>query len=680
MIDDQNPGVSAGEQPEEANIPREPSAPAAEALSEESPSAAAEIPAVSEDRAPEPVPAVSEQAAGRIIEGVKAVSEISEAVSEMPADVPEQAEAPVPSVEEPVYPEQAPAPESGPVSQAPAFSAPCAEPSQGEQAAAPGYAVGQQGVDPQMGAVPPGAPTEQAAPGAVFQGAPAQESWPPQGAPVYQQPYPKAGYAPYQQAPYPFYPQPVPPAQNFYTASQQPVQGQTAAPYQPAGPAAPQQGYYTPPVGWGYPQAAYGYGAVPSAPKKKMSTGLKVFIWIASILAAAAILGFGAYLIYHAASGQSQYPTGDLPYGYHQIPGLPDGDDDDGIPDFDDGVTPPEADEDADKPDVDVTPNNDGITVQEKPAGVELSAQAVYEKVVKSTVTVAVTLKRNGQEQNSTGTGIIATADGYIITNSHVVLNSKSSTVEVTTYDGQQYEAVVVGVDRTTDLAVLKTNDHQFTPAEFGDADQLAIGDSVVAIGNPGGAKFSGSMTGGYVSGLNREVGRYSENGMTYIQTDAAINPGNSGGPLVNMYGQVVGINSSKIITDGYEGMGFAIPVSKAKSVIDVLLSGGYVEGRTRLGITGTEINEMQASIYGMPRGFMISEINEESAFTGTDAQAGDIITAMDGEVVTGLNDISNLLTRYAPGDKVTITLYRQGRGEIEVEATLLEDKGETQE
>jgi len=677
MIDDQNPGVPTGEQPKEANIPQEPFAPEAEARPEESPSAAEAGSPVSEDRTAEAAPSAPEQAAGQIIEGVKAVSEISETVVEAPAAVPENAEAPVPSVEEPVYPEQAPVPEPAPIPQSPAFSAPYAEPSREGREAAPGYAVPQQGMDPQMGAVPPGVPTAQPAPEFISQGMPAQENWPPQGGPVYQQPYPNTGYPPYQQTPYPSYPygQPVPPAQNSYAAPQQPVQG----PYQPAG---PQQGYYVPPAGWGYPtQAPYSYGAAPRAPKKKMSVGLKVFIWIASILAGAAILGFGAYLAYHAASEQPQYPYGNLPYGYHQIPGLPGGnDEDDGIPDFDDGVTPPEADENADKPDVDVTPNNDGITLQEKPKGVELSAQEVYEKVVKSTVTVAVTLKRGGQEQNSTGTGIIATSDGYIITNSHVVLNSRSSTVEITTYDGQQYEAVVVGVDRTTDLAVLKTNDYQFTPAEFGDADQLAIGDSVVAIGNPGGAKFSGSMTGGYVSGLNREVGRYSENGMTYIQTDAAINPGNSGGPLVNMYGQVVGINSSKIITDGYEGMGFAIPVSKAKTVIDVLLSGGYVEGRTRLGITGTEINEMQASIYGMPRGFMISEINEESAFTGTDAQTGDIITAMDGEVVTGLNDISNLLTRYEPGDKVTITLYRQGRGEIEVEATLLEDKGETQE
>ena len=213
-------------------------------------------------------------------------------------------------------------------------------------------------------------------------------------------------------------------------------------------------------------------------------------------------------------------------------------------------ISPDSKEESHGELDVDITPNTEGITIPKKPQGQELTSQEVYKKVVKSTVTVAVTLTRNGQEQNSTGTGIIATSDGYIITNSHVVLNTKSSVVKIITSGGEEYEAVVVGVDRTTDLAILKTNDHNFTPAEFGDAGELEIGDSVVAIGNPGGEKFSGSMTGGYVSGLDREVGRYSENGMTYIQTDAAINPGNSGGPLVNMYGQVIGINSSKIITD----------------------------------------------------------------------------------------------------------------------------------
>lgn len=468
---------------------------------------------------------------------------------------------------------------------------------------------------------------------------------------------------------------PVYPQYQYGQPVQQPVQGQYVPPMPPQGqPVNVPPQYYQPPVQQGYYYAPpYGYPVPPVPPKKKMSTGLKVFIWVAAILVGISVIG-GIVFLASSVVNRQQYS-----YSY-TLPKDNGGDynKNDEVPDFDDGVEMPEADETPVLPDVDVTPNNDGITIKQKPEGDELSAQEVYDKVVKSTVTVAVTLNKNGAEQNSTGTGIIATSDGYIITNSHVVLNSKSSVVQITTYDGQQYEAVVVGMDRSTDLAVLKTNDYGFTPAEFGDSTQLVIGESVVAIGNPGGEKFSGSMTGGYVSGLNREVGRYSASGMTYIQTDAAINPGNSGGPLVNMYGQVVGINSSKIITDGYEGMGFAIPTTNAKSVIDALLAGGYVEGRTRLGITGTEISEMQAAIYGMPRGFMIAAIDDESAFTGTAAQVGDIITAIDGEVVTGLTDISNLLTRYSPGDTIKVTLNRNGT-ELEVEAVLLEDKGETQ-
>ncbi len=539
-----------------------------------------------------------------------------------PTETPAPAETPIPTVEEPVYPRQE-QPQEAPV-------APVQEQ----------YPTG-------------GAAYYQTPPGWFPQGTPpVPPQWQaPQGVPSGQPQYP-----PYSSG-FPGYPDPT----------------QTQSPY----PYAPPQ--YAPQA---YP---YPYGVPPIPQKKKLSTGLKVFIWVASILAALAIFGFAGYLVYHMAVGNG-FDISD----YSGVPGLeeflPDGGDEedggDDTPDFDDSVTPPDADDPL--PEVDVTPNNEGIQISEIPQGDELSAQEVYEKVVKSTVTVAATLERSGQEENSTGTGIIATSDGYIITNAHVVLNSKSTRVKVTTCDGEEYDAIVVGIDRTTDLAVLKTNDHDFAPAEFGNADELVIGDSVIAIGNPGGAKFSGSMTGGYVSGLDREVGKYSENGMTYIQTDAAINPGNSGGPLVNMYGQVVGINSSKIITDGYEGMGFAIPISKAQPIINQLLSGGYVKGRVRLGITGTDTANIQNYFFsGGPEGFMITEINEDSVFTGLDVREGDVITAVDGETVTGFDEMSNLLLKYSPGDKITLTLSRSENGdwtELEVEITLLEDKGETQQ
>ena len=514
----------------------------------------------------------------------------------------------------------------------------------------------------------------------------------PYGQAPWQQPMPQ-GPAPWQG--YPGYGAGQPGAYPGYGA---PQQGGYQAP----------QGYYTPQNGYGYPaqggypqQPVYGqqggypygqqpyyggqpgyapYGAPPAPPrpKKKLPLGLKVFLWVASILAAGAVLGFAIYLGYSASTGTGAFQA---PYEDY-LPELPYEDEEPGESQAQEET---EEEELPPLPEVDVTPNDQGIQIEEKPEGKAMDAQEVYDKVAPSTVTVTVRRDPDSEKPDSTGTGIIATADGYIITNAHVVLHSKSVYVKVTTYDGQEYDAVVVGSDRTTDLAVIKTNDYGFTPAQFGDADELSIGEWVLAIGNPGGERFSSSLTRGIISGLDREVGEYSENGMTYIQTDAAINPGNSGGPLVNMYGQVVGINSSKIMTEGYEGMGFAIPVSTAKDIIDQLLAGGYVEGRVRLGIMGREIDGTMAMIYGLPQGFMISELPEDSAFAGTEAQVGDVITAIDGNEVTSLSEISNLLLRYSPGDQVTVTLFRQndsgvGGEEIDVTITLLEDRGETQE
>lgn len=437
---------------------------------------------------------------------------------------------------------------------------------------------------------------------------------------------------------------------------------------------------YTP---YGYNGPAYPAAGTPGVvpEKKKMSRGLKVFLWILSVLSVGTIAGFSVFLVYEGMNAPSSSQN-----LYENLPGKDYGEDPfSSVPD--EGQQPPEVDDDVipepdvTQPDVSVEPNHEGISITEKPTTAELSAEAVYNKVAASTVTVGATLVTTEGEGTSTGTGIIATADGYIITNSHVVLDSKNTTVKVTTFDEKEYDAVVVGVDRTTDLAILKMNDHNFTPAEFGDADELGIGEWVLAIGNPGGARFSSSLTRGIISGLNRTVGSYSENGMTYIQTDAAINPGNSGGPLVNMHGQVVGINSSKIITTGYEGMGFAIPVSKAQEIINELLSGGYVKGRTRLGIRGTDVQEMDIVMYSLPQGFKIASVDEESAFSGTGVEMNDIITAIEGEPVTGITDISNYLLRFEPGDQVAVTIYRMSSDEtFDVTITLLEDKGETQQ
>jgi serine protease Do len=209
------------------------------------------------------------------------------------------------------------------------------------------------------------------------------------------------------------------------------------------------------------------------------------------------------------------------------------------------------------KSNVTIVPNTEGIKLNPVPQNTaELTAKVIYPSIKKSIVGVVV---NEGKENETQGSGIVATEDGYIISNAHVVLNSRNVDLKIYMDDSSSYSAVVIGYDKTTDLAVLKiinTKD-KFTPATFGDSDSLSVGDWVLAIGNPGGTDFASSLTRGTVSAVDRKVGTNSSSGMSYIQTDAAINPGNSGGALVNMYGQVIGINSSKIVNSSFSNAGF---------------------------------------------------------------------------------------------------------------------------
>lgn len=469
----------------------------------------------------------------------------------------------------------------------------------------------------------------------------------------YPYPYQHGGYGPGYRPPYGGPQQP-----GYYGAPYPPGNGYPMPPYPPQGNAwPPQQGGYPPPK------------------KEKLSTGLKVFLWIMGILIGALLIGFAVYGIATAESYRGQEDG-----GVSSSPVLP-------LPEDGDGSSS-ENEESSDVPEDDgsssvpVIPNTEGIQI-ESHSGEEKSAKEIYQSIAPSLVGVVAT-PDDTTTGVSQGSGIIASADGYIITNAHVVLNTRNIDVKIIMYDDTEHDAVVVGYDKTTDLAVLKMNpDEDLVPAVFGDSDELSVGDWVLAIGNPGGIEFSSSLTRGIVSAVNRRVGSNSDNGMTYIQTDAAINPGNSGGALVNMYGQVIGINSSKIVASGYEGMGFAIPITQAKEIIDDLMANGYVAGRTRLGITGSDVTQYDVWQYDVPLGFQIASIDADSAFSGTEAQVGDIITAIDGTTVTGLTDITNVLSGHKPGDEITVTLYRQGgRGNditLDVTVTLLEDKGETQ-
>lgn len=276
---------------------------------------------------------------------------------------------------------------------------------------------------------------------------------------------------------------------------------------------------------------------------------------------------------------------------------------------------------------------------------------------------------------SSQGSGIIFSQDGYVITNAHVIGNSKTAyAIRVVTSDGKVYKAGVVGYDSRTDIAVLKMDDAKgLTPATFGDSSQLEVGQDIIVVGNPGGLDYQNTTTKGVISALDRKL---STSSLTkYIQTDAAINPGNSGGPLVNYYGQVVGITTSKIVSETYEGMGFAIPSQTVKSIVDTLVKNGYVEGRVKIGISGIAVTSDQASNYNIPQGIYVQSIVSGGPCDGTSLEEGDIITEVDGKTITSFADVYAILETHKPGDKIKVKYYSSSSGDGEVEITLQEDK-----
>lgn len=276
-----------------------------------------------------------------------------------------------------------------------------------------------------------------------------------------------------------------------------------------------------------------------------------------------------------------------------------------------------------------------------------------------------------------TGTGIVMSEDGYIITNAHVVVTSEYGTkitaqkVTVVLSDQSEHEAEIIGADTKTDLAVLKIDPKgvDLVPAEFGNSDELEEGELAVAIGNPLGFELYGSTTCGIISALNRTITTDNDS-LSLIQTDAAINPGNSGGPLINSFGQVIGINSNKIVSSQVEGIGFAIPINEAKPIIDDLINKGYVSGRPLIGITGEDINQRTARYYDIPEGIMVRFIEPGSAADEAGVKLADIIVGIEGTAVKTMDELNSIKDKYSAGDTVTITVYRDG-SELDLELTL---------
>ena len=315
----------------------------------------------------------------------------------------------------------------------------------------------------------------------------------------------------------------------------------------------------------------------------------------------------------------------------------------------------------------------------------EYSDTAVYasNKILPSIVGIKVTYnvttssmfsmfgnsKPSTSESYASGSGIIISEDGYILTNNHVVDSSSESTyydiseatsVKVTLFnDDTEYEAKIVGKDSQTDLAVLKIEADNLTAAEFANSDDVKVGEFAMAVGNP--LDLGTTITCGVVSAINREV-KDAEDGSTYIciQTDAAINSGNSGGALVNSKGQVIGVNTLKVSSTGVEGIGFAIPINSTLDIIDDLITYNKVR-RPYIGITGRDLDAETAAKYNLVEGVYVVSVEEYSAAEKAGLKPEDIILAVDGEEVKTMDKLNEIKNKHSIGDKITLKIYRDG-------------------
>lgn len=322
-----------------------------------------------------------------------------------------------------------------------------------------------------------------------------------------------------------------------------------------------------------------------------------------------------------------------------------------------------------------------------------LSTQEIYKKVLPSVVGVSSMFEYQPSSQyggmfgyngnsiggmqtvSGTGTGIVISEDGYIITNAHVIYEAEygcATEVSILMSDHQEYEAQVVAYDVQTDIAVLKIEATGLTAAEIGDSDSVEVGDEAIAIGNPLGFDLFGTLTVGHISGTDRQMAA-DDTVMNLIQTDAAINSGNSGGPLINKYGQIIGINSMKISNSyssssaAIEGLGFAIPVNSAKEIVDELMTNGYVTGRPQLGITCRNISSGSYQPYSQSTayyvdGVLIVEVTAGGTAEKSGLQPGDIIVGADKTEISTLEELNKIKNQHNAEDTLTLTIIRENQ------------------
>ncbi len=477
--------------------------------------------------------------------------------------------------------------------------------------------------------------------------------------PQYQQQYPQQQYQPAQQYQQPQQYQPV---QHYPQPQQYP----------------PTQPYTLPPI----PPAEDPLKPAGSKPNK----ALIVIIVVLCVLLAAGTVGIVGYSIYNSNSDSGKKSSNSSV----TISDRDDNEDDKGNDFFGNGggfpfdvpeETEPIVHEESDFSDK-TDKNYAGMKLNDKPADADTNksynAEYAFSSEADSVVSVLCFTDKTTDNNNvaSQGSGIVLSSDGYIITNSHVVGNSKTAyAIKVVTADNKEYKAGVVGYDARTDIALLKLVDASgLKAATFGDSEKIKQGEDIIIIGNPGGIEYKNSMTKGVISAINRDASTKSI--VKYLQTDAAINPGNSGGPAVNMFGQVIGVASAKIVDEKYEGMGFCIPSAQVKEIVDKLMKDGYVSGRVRIGISGVALSSVQAEYYGVPCGIKVQSITEDGPCYDTELQEGDIITALDGKEIKTFSDIYLILEDYKDGDKAKLKFYRQTTGkDYEIEITLQADK-----
>jgi serine protease Do len=396
--------------------------------------------------------------------------------------------------------------------------------------------------------------------------------------------------------------------------------------------------YYTPPDSYRYRDSDPWTRWEQQAPKKR-----RRWVWLAILLVVAAV---AAVISYTVSMVGNIWRT---PYGAGQTAPYAD-------------VTPEYPRQFTGVDSIPRAPNGTGAILELQPAGTQvLTFQDIYKKAIPSVVAV----EGIGDDLKSSGTGIIMTGDGYIITNYHII--SGCSEVEITLYDESSYSGLLVGGDEQSDLAVLKIEASGLTPADFGHSDQLEVGDQVLAIGNPMGTELRGTMTDGIISAINRDI-RVDGKRMTLLQTNAALNAGNSGGPLINMFGQVIGINIAKLSTPlsdttatSVEGLGFSIPISSAKAIVDELIQHGYIAGRTAIGITAYGISQEEAAFYRTVAGLYVESVDNRSDAHAKGLRPGDIIVEANGIPITSTDELETAKADLQVGDTLPLRVYRDG-------------------